>query len=157
MATRSYLVPGLGAITETTNKSYLVPGIGAVTETQSSTTATTYSFSGASSGKVNVASGTISLTPTAGNWPSSVTLTLSDGGAGGTLTPSSLSPSAGTSTPVTFTYTPVSTGTKNISSSSGGAMTDPSSWAYNSLGGLLINSFLDGLSFSGSGQFMRLQ
>ncbi len=118
--------------------------------TYSAGTATTYSFSGASSGPVGVASGTISLTPTSGSWPSSVTLTLSDGGAGGTLTPSTLSPTGGTTTPVTFTYTPASAGTKNISSSSGGAMTDPSPWTYTATSGALFGrSFLDGLSTSG--------
>jgi hypothetical protein len=125
------LLPGYGFLNETGTGDNLLPGYGFVNETQSGA-ATTYAFSGASSGTVLVASGTISLTPTAGNWPNSVTISLSDGGAGGTLTPSSLSPTGGVSTPVTFTYTPATTGVKSITPSTSGAMTDPSAWAYTS-------------------------
>lgn len=79
-----------------------------------STDATDVTLSGPSSGFVNVASTDfiVALSPEGGSVAGTVTVTPSDGGAGGTFTPSSVglttaSPSA------TFTYTPNSTGTKN--------------------------------------------
>lgn len=121
-----------------------------------SSAATTYAFSGASTGTPHVASGTITLTPTGGNWPSAVTITLSDASTG-TFTPSTLSPTGGTNTGQNFTYTAPSAGTFNLSASSGGAMTDPSPWAFTaSSGGLFGITSLDGLSISGSKQFTRL-
>ena len=53
-----------------------------------------------------------------------VTVTPSDGGAGGKFTPSSLTLTTG-SPSATFTYTPADPGAVTISVSSGGALTDP--------------------------------
>lgn len=108
------------------------PGIIVITYTPA--VATTYSFSGASSGNDGQVSGNITLTPTLGDWPSGITITLSDGGAGGTFLPSStLNPSpASPAVPLNFTYTPAIVGVISISASSGGAMTDPGAWTYTS-------------------------
>lgn len=96
--------------------------------------ATTYSFSGASSGVILVASANITLTPTSGTWPAGITITLSDDATiPGSFSDSTLNPSAGTSTPISFTYTPAELGTININADTGGAMTDPSDWAYESV------------------------
>jgi len=83
--------------------------------------AATYTMSGPSSGIINQASGNFTVTP---NGIYTGTITPSDGGAGGTFTPTSLA-FAGTSVAQTFTYTPASTGTKTISVSSSPALIDP--------------------------------
>jgi hypothetical protein len=58
-----------------------------------------------------------------------VVVTPSDGGAGGTFTPTTKSISSGTPTG-TFTYTPASTGAKTISVTNNGALSNPSNITY---------------------------
>ena len=53
----------------------------------------------------------------------------SDGGGGGTFTPTSVTISSGTPTQ-TFTYTPASSGAKTISATDAGGYTAPSSLTY---------------------------
>jgi lysophospholipase L1-like esterase len=84
--------------------------------------ATSYSLTGPSSAEVGQHSGDFTVTPNA-NYTG--TITPSDGGAGGTFTPSSLTFSASES-PQTFTYTPASSGTISISTTSSPGLTDPS-------------------------------
>jgi len=66
---------------------------------------TTYSVSGPATGVSGTPSTNFTLTPAAATLD---TITLSDGGAGGTFTPASLTISSASA--VTFTYTPLSTG-----------------------------------------------
>ena len=81
--------------------------------------ATGYSISGPASGTVSVASTVFTVTPTGGNLSGADSVTLSDGGQGGTFTPASpLSFSSGTNTAQTFTYTPAVTATITITATS---------------------------------------
>jgi hypothetical protein len=92
--------------------------------------ATTYVYSGPTSGATAVASAPFTVHLLSGQTvPAPVTVTPHDGGGGGTFTPSTVSlttaaPSA------TFTYTPGSTGAKTISVTNGGGLTDPASLTY---------------------------
>ena len=94
-------------------------------------TATGYSLSGPASGNVGVASTvfTVTLTPAGGTVSGPVVETPSDQGAGGTFTPATVqlttaAPSA------TFTYTPASSGTKTISCTNNGGLSDPAGVTY---------------------------
>jgi lysophospholipase L1-like esterase len=87
--------------------------------------ATTYTFIGPSTSTLSVASSDFTVTP---NGAYTGTITPSDGGAGGTFTPTSLTFS-NESTGKTFTYTAASLGAKTISTSSSPALDDPSSIA----------------------------
>jgi hypothetical protein len=91
-----------------------------------------YTLSGPSSGRKNVASSpfTVSL-PNDATTSGTVVITPSDGGAGGTFTPSTVSltvaaPSA------TFTYTPSTYGARTISTSNDRGLTDPAQIAFTS-------------------------
>jgi hypothetical protein len=64
-----------------------------------------------------------------GTISSSHVVTPSDGGGGGTFTPTSVTISSGTPTQ-TFTYTPASSGAKTISATDAGGYTAPSSLTY---------------------------
>jgi hypothetical protein len=96
----------------------------------SASVATTYALSGPSSGTVGVPSTNFTVQlPTGSTVIGIVTVTPSDGGAGGTFTPTSVglttaAPSA------TFTYTPVSAGAKTISVTNDGGLTNPANLTY---------------------------
>lgn len=84
------------------------------------TGATLFGISGPSSGVVGSATSNFTLTPD--GTVTSATVTPTDGGGGGTFSPSSLTWTA-EDTAKTFTYTPGSTGTKTISASFSGSPT----------------------------------
>jgi hypothetical protein len=92
--------------------------------------ATTYIFSGPSSGAPSVASTPFTVHLLSGQTvPAPVTVTPSAGGGGGTFSPATVTlttaaPSA------TFTYTPASSGAKTISVTNSGGLTDPGSLTY---------------------------
>lgn len=90
-------------------------------------------MSGPTSGVVSVASSnfTIGVSPIGGSISGTVTVTPADGGAGGTFTPTSVNLTDGTPS-ATFTYTPASTGSKTISVTNNGGLTNPSNIAYTS-------------------------
>lgn len=104
--------------------------------------ATTYLLSGPGSGAAGAASTpfTVNL-PSGGTVPAPVTITPHDGG-GGTFTPATVSlttaaPSA------TFTYTASSAGTKTISVTNSGGLTDPGSLTYVAAAGVhLLNTLI---------------
>lgn len=107
--------------TETISGTLTISGTGA---------ATALLISGPSSGAVSVASTNFTVAAN-GALSSSVTVTPSDSSGGGTFTPSSLLLSSG-STSGTFTYTPASTGTKSITLSNNGGLSNPSAATYTS-------------------------
>lgn len=96
-------------------------------------TASTYALSGPSTGGVGVESTDFTVELPVGSAVfGSVTVTPSDGGDGGTFTPttvnlSTIAPSA------TFTYTPASSGSKTISVTNNGGLTNPANLTYNAV------------------------
>lgn len=98
-----------------------------ITYTASSATGV-LSMIGPSAGTTTVASEpfTVSI---AGPIAGTAVVTPSDGGGGGTFTPTTVSLSSGTRT-ATFTYTAGSVGTKTISATNNGGHTNPSNLSY---------------------------
>ena len=94
-------------------------------------TATAYTLTGPSSGTVSVASGNFTVAAS-GTLSSAVVVTPSDGGNGGTFSPTTVTLAAGTNSAGTFTYTPASTGAKSISTTNNGSLTNPSAVTYTS-------------------------
>lgn len=98
--------------------------------------ATALTLSGPSSGSVGVASSAFTVSAN-GTLAANVTVSLSDGGAGGTFTPTSVTlTSAATSG--TFTYTPASTGAKTISFTNSGGLANPSDVTYTANAGATL-------------------
>jgi hypothetical protein len=90
--------------------------------------ATAITMTGPSTGVVGVPSTNFTVGAN-GTISSSHVVTPSDGGGGGTFTPTSVTISSGTPTQ-TFTYTPASSGAKTISATDAGGYTAPSSLTY---------------------------
>ena len=89
------------------------------------TTATSYTLTGSSTGAVaQPGTYTVSLN---GTVASTVTITPSDSSGGGTFNPTSLAFTSGGTSTQTFTYTPASSGTKTLSSTNSGTLTNPAS------------------------------
>ena len=93
--------------------------------------ATTYTLTGPSSGTVSTASGAFTV-QASGSLSAAVTVTPSDGGNGGTFSPTTVTLAAGNNSSATFTYTPASTGSKTISTTNSGSLTNPAALAYTS-------------------------
>ncbi len=90
--------------------------------------ATAVTLSGPSTGLSGVASSNFTVGAN-GAITGTVVVTPSDGGAGGTFTPTTVSISSGTPTG-TFTYTPASAGAKTISVTNNGSLSNPSNITY---------------------------
>jgi hypothetical protein len=90
--------------------------------------ATAVTLSGPSSGVVSTASSAFTLAAN-GALSGTVVVTPSDSGAGGTFSPTTVSLSAGV-TSGTFTYTPASTGTKTVSVTNNGGLSNPAGVTY---------------------------
>lgn len=101
--------------------------------------ATSYTISGATTGSVGVASSNITATisPVGGTTTGSVTITPSDGGGGGTFTPTALTVSTGTQS-ASFTYTAGSSGAKTISFTNNGGLTNPSNLTFTASAGATV-------------------
>jgi hypothetical protein len=93
--------------------------------------ASAVTMTGPTSGVNGVASSnfTLGVSPTGGTITGAVVVTPSDGGAGGTFTPTTRSLTTGSPTG-TFTYTPASTGAKTISVTNNGGLSNPSNITY---------------------------
>ena len=96
--------------------------------TTTGSSATSITMTGPSSGTVSVASTNFTIGAD-GTISGTIIVTPSDSGAGGTFTPSTVSISSGSPTG-TFVYTPVSIGTKTISVTNNGSLTNPSNISY---------------------------
>lgn len=90
--------------------------------------ATAVLLTGPTQGYVNQASTNFTATLN-GSVSGTVTVTLSDGGQGGTFTPASLALSSATPS-ATFTYTPVVTGNISVSITNNGALGNPAALTY---------------------------
>jgi len=94
------------------------------------TPATALALSGPALGQNQVASTNFTVTAN-GYISSTITITPSDNGGGGTFTPSTVQLSSSVSS-VTFTYTPATVGTKSITLSNNASLTNPSALTYSS-------------------------
>lgn len=90
--------------------------------------ATAITFTGPSSGQVGVASAAFTIGAN-GEVSGSHVVTLSDGGAGGTFSPATVTLTAGAPS-ATATYTAASAGVKTLGASDAGGYTAPSSLSY---------------------------
>lgn len=90
--------------------------------------ASAVTLSGPSSGVVSTASTAFTVAAN-GSLSGTVVVTPSDSGAGGSFSPTTVSLSAG-ATSGTFTYTPASTGTKTVSVSNNGGLSNPAGITY---------------------------
>jgi hypothetical protein len=93
--------------------------------------ATAYTLAGPAIGLVGVASDPFTVTP---DGVFSGTITPSDGGAGGSFVPASLT-WAGTAGAKTFFYTPVAAGLVTVATSAAGALADPDPLTYQAVAG----------------------
>ncbi len=93
--------------------------------------ATGYSLSGPSSGVVSVASSSFTVASN-GTLASAVTVTPSDAGGGGSFAPATetLAANPTNTSSASFTYTPASTGTKTLSTTNTGGLTNPAAVSY---------------------------
>lgn len=108
--------------------------------------ATSYQWSGATSGSPGVASSPIVLT--ANGWVSTDTVTFSDGGAGGIFTPASIVVTS-SSAPIQTQYTPSTnaSGTITLTATSLSNLTMvPASWAFLIAPAITYLTAIDGLS-----------
>lgn len=123
----------------TTSAGARVYGISATDTTSSAATAVT--MSGPSSGTVGAASTNFTVGAN-GTITGAVVVTPSDGGAGGTFSPTTVSISSGTPT-ATFAYTPASSGAKTISVTNNGGLTNPSNITYTASGAVVTVPITD--------------
>lgn len=126
-ATFTYTPASYGAKTISTTNGGGLTDPGSVTYTS---LAGTYTFTGPSSGAVSAPSTNFTVAlPTGGVLLSTVTVTPSDAGAGGTFTPTTVNLSTGAPS-ATFTYTPTSSGAKTLSVTNSGTLTNPGNLTY---------------------------
>jgi hypothetical protein len=130
-ASASVGVTWTSGATQTSRIGAVVRGVAA------SATATT--LTGPTTGTVGVASSNFTAGAD-GAITGTVVVTPSDGGAGGTFTPTSVSISSGTPT-ATFTYTAASAGAKTISTTNNGGLANPASITYTASSGSVPVAF----------------
>lgn len=126
--TFTYTAASSGAKTISVTNSGGLSNPSALTYTSSAPGSGTLTFIGPSAGTVSVASAAFTAA-VVGTVSGTLTVTPSDGGAGGTFTPTTVSLTSSAQS-ATFTYTPASTGTKTISVTNNGGFTNPSSITF---------------------------
>lgn len=126
--TFTYTAASTGAKTIAVTNNGGLTNPGSITYTASTAPATAVTMSGPSGGVVSVASTNFTVGAN-GAITGSVVVTPSDGGGGGTFTPSTVTISSGSPTG-TFTYTPASTGAKTISATNNGGLANPGNLTY---------------------------
>ncbi len=92
--------------------------------------ATNYTLTGPSGGTVGTASTAFTVATGSGTLANPVTITPSDAGGGGSFSPATVSLAAGQGGIATFTYTAASAGTKTISTTNSGSLTNPAALSY---------------------------
>lgn len=96
---------------------------GSVSMTVAANPAHTYQISAPTAGYVNRPT-TVTLTPGAAP-TADITLTLTDGGKGGTFTPATVKFASGSTAAQTATYTPSTTGSVTVAATNSGSLVDP--------------------------------
>lgn len=130
--TFTYTPAGSGAKTISVTNSGSLTNPSSLTYTASGGAATAVTLSGPTSGVSGAASSNFTVSAN-GTLSSSLVVTPSDSGGGGTFSPTSVTLSSGTLTG-TFTYTPASAGTKSVSITNNGSLTNSGSpISYNAL------------------------
>ena len=127
--TTSYTNATAGNVTisTTNNQSLTNPtaiSLSVINTTPTTTPSTTYSLSGATTGYVSSAL-TLKLVANNQGPVSDTTITFSDGGAGGTFSPTTATLKAGSTKEVDVTYTPAAAGTVTITTTNNTSLTDP--------------------------------
>ncbi|WP_221223413.1 glycoside hydrolase family 30 beta sandwich domain-containing protein, partial [Acetobacter oeni] len=115
---------GTATISTTNSGSLTDPASVTLTVSAEAVPSTAFTLTGAATGTVGIAQ-TLTLTPN-NNGPTTATIvTLSDGGAGGTFSPATVTFAAGSATAETATYTPSGAATVSISARNNGSLTNP--------------------------------
>ena len=127
-ATFTYTAGSVGSKTISVTNNGGLTNPSNITLTATSTAATALTLTGPSIGVTGVASTNFTVAAN-GTLSGSVTVTPSDSSGGGTFTPSTVALGPGT-TSGTFTYTPASAGSKSISVTNTGGLTNPSAVTY---------------------------
>ena len=108
------------------------------TYTDVASAATGYTLSGPQSGPVNAASSAFTVAAN-GSLSANVVVTPSDGGAGGTFSPTTVTLTSAT-TSGTFSYTPATSGAKTISTTNNGGFSNPSALTYTATSPVAVTS-----------------
>lgn len=131
--TFAYTAASAGAKTISVTNNGGLSNPSSITYTASAAAATAVTMTGPTTGTVGSASSNFTVGAN-GVITGTVIVTPSDGGAGGTFTPTTVSISSGSPTG-TFTYTAASTGAKTVSVTNNGGLSNPSSITFTASSG----------------------
>ncbi|MDR3519422.1 MAG: hypothetical protein P4L63_00825, partial [Candidatus Pacebacteria bacterium] len=114
--------------TATAGASTIWAAAGIALKTASSSSATSFTFTGPSSGNAGSASTNFTVTPVGGNYTGTITLTPT--GSGSTGLSATVLTFSNSSTAQTFTITPTVSGTVTLTPTNNGSLTNPSNLTY---------------------------
>lgn len=138
-ATFTYTPASTGAKTISVTNDGGLTNPSSVTYTATAAPVVAVTLTGPTSGTVGVASANFTV-GASDTLAGSVVVTPSDGGAGGTFTPATVTISAGAPT-ATFTYAAASIGAKTISVTNDGGLTNPASITYTAAAPAVNNAY----------------